>query len=114
MLPDNTSGSGQAVGPAGGEKSVPLKKDLGWIGIFSAGFNISNSWLVIAATLVVSLEYGPMNTIWGVIAITPIYLCIGLTLCELVSVYPTTGGQYHWTSILSPKPVKNILVSKPR
>lgn len=24
------------------------------------------------------------------------------TLAELASVYPTAGGQYHWTSILAP------------
>ncbi|CAK7217057.1 hypothetical protein SCUCBS95973_003022 [Sporothrix curviconia] len=96
-------------GGGSGDEEGPMKKDLGLIGILAAGFNVSNSWLVIAATLVISIEYGPMNTVWGVICVTPIYLCIGLTLAELISVYPTAGGQYHWTSILAPSRIKNIL-----
>jgi len=34
-----------------------------------------------------------------------------LTLAELASVYPTAGGQYHWTSILAPKGWSRGLVS---
>ncbi|OAL44418.1 hypothetical protein IQ07DRAFT_251236 [Pyrenochaeta sp. DS3sAY3a] len=31
-----------------------------------------------------------------------IFFPIAITLSELVSVYPTVGGQYHWTGILAP------------
>ncbi|KAL6246557.1 hypothetical protein RBB50_006795 [Rhinocladiella similis] len=89
----------------GQSRSLPMKKDLSFYGILSAGYSISNSWLVVAANLSISLFYGPANTIWGLIATTIIYSCVGLTLCELVSAYPTTGGQYHWTSILAPASV---------
>jgi choline transport protein len=92
------------------EHSGKLKKDLGWMGILAAAYNVSNSWLVIAATMVISVGFGPMNTIWGVILITSIYACIGLSLAELVSAYPTVGGQYHWTSILAPAGMRNMLV----
>lgn len=92
------------------ESEVHFKKDLGWIGILAAGFNASQSWIVMGATLSISLLYGPMNVIWGVISVTPIYLCIGLTLAELVSAYPSTGGQYHWTFILAPPKYKSLLV----
>ncbi|EXJ66475.1 uncharacterized protein A1O5_10627 [Cladophialophora psammophila CBS 110553] len=84
------------------DESAPIKKSLSFFGILAAGYNVSNSWLVVAATMVVSLIYGPMNTIWGLCTTTLFYACIGLTLAELVSAYPTTGGQYHWTSILAP------------
>jgi choline transport protein len=94
------------------EQPEPLAKvKLTRWGILSAGYNVCQSWLVIAATLSVSLVYGPMNTVWGLIAATIIYTCIGLTLAELVSAYPTTGGQYHWTFILAPAPINRILVS---
>ena len=36
------------------------------------------------------------------------YLCIALTFAELVSVYPTAGGQYHFTSILAPKSINKF------
>lgn len=84
---------------------------MGWIGILSAGYNMSNSWLVIAATMTISLSYGPMITIWGIILTTVLYAAVGLTLAELISAYPTTGGEYHWTSILAPASINNICVS---
>lgn len=101
-------GSWDNIGPC---QSLGMKKDLSVYGILSAGYSISNSWLVVAANLAISLFYGPMNTVWGLILTTVIYSCVGLTLCELVSAYPTTGGQYHWTSILAPKGVNRAAVS---
>lgn len=90
------------------------KKALSWWGILAAGYNVCNSWLVFVATLTISLPYGPMNTIWGLIATTVGYTCIGLTLAELVSAWPTAGGQYHWTYILAPKWCRRFLVSRPQ
>lgn len=91
--------------------STPFKKDMGWLSILAAGFNVNNSWLVIAATMSISLSYGPMNTVWGLLAITPIYFCIALTLAELVSAYPTTGGQYHWAYLMAPSKINKPVVS---
>ncbi|KAI7485064.1 hypothetical protein KC351_g4091 [Hortaea werneckii] len=31
------------------------------------------------------------------------YTCVALCLSELNSIYPTAGGQYHWTCELAPK-----------
>lgn len=111
MLSAEESGSWADIAAT---QSVGLKKDLSFYGILSAGYSISNSWLVVAANLAISLFYGPMNTIWGLIVTTIIYSCVGLTLCELVSAYPTTGGQYHWTSIMAPKRVNRAAVSDPQ
>ncbi|VUC36286.1 unnamed protein product [Clonostachys rosea] len=88
--------------------SAHFKKDLSWIGILAAGFNVNNSWLVIAATLSISLSYGPMNSMWGLIVVAPIYLAISLTLAELVSAYPTAGGQYHWAHLMAPEKFKKF------
>ena len=53
-----------------------------------------------------------MTLLYGQILI---FILIGLgstaTLAELTSVYPTAGGQYHWTSILAPKSTNRALVS---
>jgi choline transport protein len=88
-----------------------FKKDLGFLSLLAAGYNMTNCWLVVAATMTISLPYGPMATAWGVIIIIPVYLCIGLTLAELISAYPTTGGQYHWTSVLAPAKIRTAMVS---
>jgi len=94
------------------DEPAPFKKNMGWLSILAAGFNVNNSWLVIAATLAISLSYGPMNSVWGLLVTTVIYICIALTLAELVSVYPTTGGQYHWTFMMAPKSINKAAVSQ--
>ncbi|PTU21449.1 hypothetical protein P175DRAFT_0476570 [Aspergillus ochraceoroseus IBT 24754] len=82
-----------------------MKKEMTWLGILAAGYNMSNSWLVFSVTMIISLIYGPMVTLWTLICIPVIYFFIGITLAELISAYPTTGGQYHWASLLAPKAV---------
>ena len=44
-----------------------------------------------------------MTLIYGILLTTVIYLGIAILLAELASVYPTAGGQYHFTSILAPE-----------
>lgn len=87
-----------------------MKKDLTWLGMFAAAYNMSNSWLVVAATMGISLIYGPVMTIWTLISIVVLYFFIGVTVAELIAAYPTTGGQYHWTSILAPPSIRRIAV----
>lgn len=50
-----------------------------------------------------------MTLIYGVFVCFVLVSCGGLTIAELASVYPTAGGQYHWTSILTPpKPARAL------
>ncbi|KAK7192105.1 choline transport [Paraphaeosphaeria sporulosa] len=70
----------------------------------SAGWVICNSWVGIAATFALAIaQGGPVSLIYGPIIMFLLVGACALTLAELASVYPTAGGQYHWTSILSPK-----------
>lgn len=45
---------------------------------------------------------GPSNMIWGWVVVTLIMLCLGASLAEITSVYPTAGGVYYQTAALSP------------
>jgi amino acid transporter len=45
---------------------------------------------------------GPANVIWGWVAVSLIILCVAASLAEITSVYPTAGGVYYQTFILSP------------
>ena len=45
---------------------------------------------------------GPSNMVWGWVLITSIMLCLGASLAEITSVYPTAGGVYYQTYALSP------------
>ncbi|KAL3478908.1 amino acid/polyamine transporter I [Aspergillus californicus] len=45
---------------------------------------------------------GPTNIIWGWVLVSLIILCVAASLAEITSVYPTAGGVYYQTFVLSP------------
>lgn len=86
---------------------------MGFFSTLAAGFSINNSLLVAAATMIIPLTFGPMITAIDILIVAVVYKCIGLSLAELVSAYPTVGGQYHWTSLLAPDSLRRGVVSIP-
>jgi len=44
---------------------------------------------------------GPTNIIWGWLMVSLIILCVAVSLGEITSVYPTAGGVYYQTFMLS-------------
>lgn len=90
-----------------------MKKNVGPLDILCVGFVISNSWVGLAATLVVGMQQGGTVTVlYGMIVTLVALGCSACTMAELSSVYPTAGGPYHWTSILAPQRGNNVLVSR--
>lgn len=80
------------------------KRDIGLLTIMCTGWNISNAWAAVAGTLAIAIASGgTVVIIYGIIVILVLGGCSVASLAELASVYPTAGGQYHWTSILAPK-----------
>ncbi|KAK1535933.1 hypothetical protein CPAR01_09475 [Colletotrichum paranaense] len=80
------------------------KRDIGPLAIVGLGWNICNSWSAVAATLVISISSGgPVTLLYGIVLIFVLGGACALSMAEIASVYPTAGGQYHWTSILAPK-----------
>lgn len=62
--------------------------------ILCLGWGITNSWMGVAATLsLVIVAGGGITLLYGTILMFIIYGGIILTMAELVSVYPTAGGQ---------------------
>ncbi|KAJ5351179.1 hypothetical protein N7452_000153 [Penicillium brevicompactum] len=51
---------------------------------------------------------GPVNIIWGWLAVSLIILCVAVSLGEITSVYPTAGGVYYQTFMLSPPSYRRI------
>lgn len=45
---------------------------------------------------------GPATVIWGWFAVSSIIICVACSLAEITSVYPTAGGVYYQTFMLSP------------
>lgn len=81
-----------------------VRRDIGPFQIIALGFNIPNSWAGVATAFSTALTAGgPVSLVYGNFVITAMYGSAAVTLAELASVYPTAGGQYHFTSIMAPK-----------
>ncbi|EXJ83064.1 hypothetical protein A1O1_06682 [Capronia coronata CBS 617.96] len=82
----------------------PVRRDISPLSMVALGFNICNSWTAIATAFAIAISAaGTFNLIYGILIVTVAYAGVALTLAELASVYPTAGGQYHFTSILAPE-----------
>jgi len=51
---------------------------------------------------------GPANIIWGFVGVSLIILCVSVSLGEITSVFPTAGGVYYQTWMLSPPSYRRI------
>ncbi|KAL1640489.1 hypothetical protein SLS61_010248 [Didymella pomorum] len=51
---------------------------------------------------------GPTTIIWGWLAVSCIILCVAVSLGEITSVYPTSGGVYYQTFMLAPPSYRRI------
>ncbi|KAF2838136.1 amino acid transporter [Patellaria atrata CBS 101060] len=51
---------------------------------------------------------GPVNIIWGWFGVSIIILCVAASLGEITSVYPTAGGVYYQTFMLSAPTYRRI------
>ena len=92
--------TGQVV--TGLPTTTPMKRKFSILNIISVGYNISNSWIAIATSFDIAIQSGgAVSLLYGIITVAATMACTALTLAELASVYPTAGGQYHFTSILA-------------
>ena len=65
----------------------------------------------LSTTISIGLENGgPVSILWGWVFITFMSICIALSLAEICSKFPTSGGPYYWAFQLS-KPTYRCLSS---
>ncbi|KAL6410767.1 Choline transport protein [Ilyonectria robusta] len=89
---------------------VLVKHRLGFLNLIAVGFNICNTLAGVSSSMQVALlQGGPAALLYGLFVTTSLYFSIALSMAELISVYPTAGGQYHFTSILAPDRVSKGL-----
>ncbi|KAK7738454.1 hypothetical protein SLS53_005973 [Cytospora paraplurivora] len=96
------SGSGDDAALARLGKKPVLKRNFGFMTIMGFSCTILITWEG-------SLIGGPSGIIYGFIVVWVGTLSIFATLSELVSMAPTSGGQYHWVSILAPPTTRKFL-----
>ncbi|KAH0559776.1 hypothetical protein GP486_003708, partial [Trichoglossum hirsutum] len=77
--------------------------------VLAVGFSLTNSWFGISAALVTGINSGgPVLIVYGIILIALISTCVGVSLSELSSAFPNSGGQYFWANELAPKKYANF------
>ncbi|KAL1720182.1 amino acid permease-domain-containing protein [Schizophyllum commune] len=64
----------------------------------------------LAAPIATSLVGGgPASMFWGLLVVSLFTLAVALSLAEIASKYPTSGGAYYWTYQLSPRRYRLVL-----
>ncbi|KAI1429104.1 amino acid transporter-like protein [Xylaria sp. FL1777] len=92
-----------------GKKPV-LKRNFGFLTILGFSCTVLITWEGSLITFLSGLQNGgPSGIIYGFLVVWIGTLSVFITLSELASMAPTSGGQYHWVSMLAPPGYRKIL-----
>ncbi|KAH8431467.1 choline transporter [Aspergillus melleus] len=81
-----------------------MQRNFSVLSLLGVAFSLANSWFGISASLITGINSeGTVLTIYGIPWIAFISACVGVTLSELASAMPNSGGQYFWASELASK-----------
>ncbi|KAF7713119.1 Amino acid permease [Penicillium ucsense] len=79
-----------------------LPRNLSMLSILGLSFAIMAAPYGLSTTLYITLYDGlSVTIIWGWIFVTLISVAIAASLAEICAVYPTAGGVYYWSAMLS-------------
>ncbi|KAJ5917488.1 hypothetical protein N7466_011042 [Penicillium verhagenii] len=79
-----------------------LPRNLSMLSILGLSFAIMAAPYGLSTTLYITLDDGlSVTIIWGWVFVTLISLAIAASLAEICAVYPTAGGVYYWSAMLS-------------
>ncbi len=68
------------------------------------------TWEFLVALIQFALtDGGTAGLIWGYVIVTVGFVLVYLSLSELASMAPTSGGQYHWVSEFAPRSCQKYL-----
>jgi len=78
--------------------------------VFGIAFSIIGLLPSIASVLYYPISNGgPVSMVWGWAVASVFILCVGMSMAELASAAPTSGGLYWWTHSLSSPAWRNVL-----
>ncbi|KAF4168337.1 hypothetical protein CNMCM6936_002793 [Aspergillus lentulus] len=81
-----------------------LPRNLSMMSILGLSFAIMAAPFGLSTTMYITLTDGQSVTIiWGWVLVTLISIAIAASLAEICAVYPTAGGVYYWSAMLSTK-----------
>ncbi|KAK5998949.1 Choline transport-like protein [Cladobotryum mycophilum] len=86
-----------------GKKAV-LRRTFGFISILGVSCTTLVTWEGVPINISLSMKNGgPAGLVYSFILVWIGNFSFCATLCELVSIAPTSAGQYHWVSMLAPR-----------
>ncbi|KAH7130341.1 amino acid transporter-like protein [Dendryphion nanum] len=92
-----------------GKKGV-LRRNFAFFSILGFSCTLIITWEGMLSVFVFGLfNGGPGGLIYGFLFVWLGYAAVVASMGELVSMWPTAGGQYHWTSRLASERYKNVL-----
>lgn len=86
-----------------------LRRNFTKLQVFGIAFSIMGLLPSIATTLSYTLPSGPYGMIWGWFVCSFCIMTVGLSMAELGSALPTSGGLYWWTYHFAPEKAKRPL-----
>ncbi|CRG89748.1 Amino-acid permease BAT1 [Talaromyces islandicus] len=100
MTADMSSSADAALERMGYKSELP--RHLGMLSVLGLSFAIMAAPFGLSTTLYITLQDGQSVTvIWGWVFVTLISIAIAASLAEICAVYPTSGGVYYWSAMLS-------------
>lgn len=94
-----------------------LPRNLSMLSILGLSFAIMAVPFGLSTTMYLSLTNGQSVTVlWGWVLVSLISICIAASLAEICAVFPTAGGVYYWSAMLSSPnfaPLVSLYVSAP-
>jgi choline transport protein len=87
-----------------------FKRNFRSISVVGLSSVIMATWVAFLSSASFSLiNGGYAGTVWTYIAVWILTIPVTLSLAEMASMAPTSGGQYHWTSEFAPPSQQRLL-----
>lgn len=82
---------------AGKVQEVVLERRFSLLSAIATGITTGNTWAALGGAIAASLyNGGPAGVLYEFIVVSVMYWFIGLSIAELASAIPASGGVYHW------------------
>jgi amino acid transporter len=92
-----------------GKKQV-LRRNFGFLSILGFSCTILITWEAILVLFAQGLNNGgTAGVVYSFIVVWIGNFSVFATMCELVSMAPTSGGQYHWVAMMAPRSCSKFL-----
>ncbi|KAF7122790.1 hypothetical protein CNMCM5793_000900 [Aspergillus hiratsukae] len=79
-----------------------MSRNYSTLSLAAMGFVTGNAWSALGGSILVAIyNGGPTGVLYEMIAVSAAYGLITLSLAELASSVPSSGGVYHWSTVLA-------------